>query len=299
MKIDEIKYRCTKVLLKTVALLPMRALYCFADVIYILAAYVIGYRKKVIDSNLLLVFPEKSDKERRIIRKKYYRHLADLAVEIPATAGISRKQLDRRFICLNGELLDEYSRQGRHVIVVTGHYSNWEWGLVISDQSSSTSLFVYKKLDNKTSDRYFAEQRARFGAVPVEMEQATRTAIRCSAQGPVMLVLIADQTPAGGIQNAYFTEFLGVSGTPVFLGPEKIAKHLDAVYIFGDIQKVKRGHYTVEFTVLSERSKATGQYELTRKYLACLERQISARPEYWMWSHRRWKRRMINSPSQI
>ncbi|MDR2563564.1 MAG: lysophospholipid acyltransferase family protein [Prevotellaceae bacterium] len=294
MNIGEIKYRCIKALLKTLAMLPMCVLYRLADVIYLFAAYVIGYRRKVIDSNLLLVFPEKSEKERRIIRQKYYKHLADLIVEIPATAALSRKQLDKRFVCLNGELLDEYSRQGRHVIVVTGHYSNWEWGLVISDQSSSTPLFVYKRLDSKTSDRYFAEQRARFGAVPVEMEQTMRTAIRYSTQGPVMLVLIADQTPAGGIQNAYFTEFMGVSGTPVFLGPEKIAKHLNAVYIFGDIQKIKRGHYTVKFIVLSENSKSTEQYELTRKYLDCLEHQISAKPEYWMWSHRRWKRRMVN-----
>jgi KDO2-lipid IV(A) lauroyltransferase len=285
-----------KALLNAFALLPMRALYCLADVIYLFAVYVVRYRRKVIDSNLSLVFPEKSEKERRMIRKKYYKHLADLAVEIPAAATISHKQLNERFVCTNGELLDEYSRQGRHVIVVTGHYSNWEWGMIISDRSSSTSLFVYKKLDNKLSDRYLTEQRARFGAVPVEMEQTLRTAIRYSAQGPVLLVLIADQTPSGGMNNAYFTEFLGVSGTPVFLGPEKIAKYLDAVYVFGDIQKIKRGHYAVKFTVLCENAKNTGQYELTQKYLDCLERQVLAKPEYWLWSHRRWKRRAVNSP---
>jgi KDO2-lipid IV(A) lauroyltransferase len=287
-------YICIKGILFAVSLVPLQAGYVFSTFLYFIMKYVVRYRRQVIESNLHLVFPDKSSKEISLIVKKYYRHLSEIFVELMYSLYIPEKILRKRIRFVNPELLNKYYSEGRHVVAVTGHYANWEWGYGCPMYCRHKLMAVYKKLNNKISNRLFHDIRARFGGIPVEMSNMKSVIIE-SAKHPVLLYLVADQTPAGNEKLWYYTSFLGVDGTPVFMGPEKIAQKIDAVIIFVNMQKVKRGYYRLEFIPLSENPKNTPVNELTDKYLRTMEKIIYSKPEYWMWSHRRWKRRKITA----
>jgi KDO2-lipid IV(A) lauroyltransferase len=283
-------YICLKGILFTLSLIPLRIGYVFASLLYFVLKYIVKYRKKVIAANLRLVFPDMDKDETASVVNKYYRHLSDVFVELMYSLYIPEKILKKRIRFTNPELLDKYYSEGRHVVVVAGHYANWEWGYVFPMYGRHKLLAVYKKMTSKIFDRLFHDVRARFGGIPVEMSNL-KPIVAESRKYPILIYLVADQTPAGNEQSWYYTSFLGVSGTPVFTGPEKIARKFDAALVFVNIQKVKRGYYRLEFIPICENSKNTPPHELTDKYLQTMEKIIYDKPEYWMWSHRRWKRR--------
>jgi KDO2-lipid IV(A) lauroyltransferase len=285
-------YTCLKGVLFVVSLVPLRAGYAFSSLIYFVLKYVVKYRRKVIEDNLHLVFPDSSKDEVSDIAEKYYRHLSETFVELIYSLYIPEKVIRKRIRFVNPELLDRYYSEGRHIVAVTGHYANWEWGYGFPMYCRHKLMEVYKRLNSKISDRLFHDIRARFGGIPVEMSNL-KPILAESKKHPVLVYLVADQTPAGNERLWYYTSFLGVSGTPVFMGPEKIAQKFDAVFIFVNMQKVKKGYYRLEFIPLCENSKNTSTHELTDKYLRTMEKVIYDKPEYWMWSHRRWKRRKI------
>jgi KDO2-lipid IV(A) lauroyltransferase len=289
-----IVYTCLKGVLFIVSLVPIEVGYMFSFFLYFILGYVIRYRKKVIEANLRMVFPGKSEKEIAAIVKKYYRHLSDIFVELMYSLYIPEKILRKRIRFVNPELLNKYYDEGRHVVAVTGHYANWEWGYGCPVYCRHKLMEVYKKLNSKISDRLFHDIRARFGGIPVEMSNL-KPIIAESKKRPTLIYLVADQTPAGNEKMWYYTSFLGINGTPVFTGPEKLAQKFNAVFIFVNMQKVKRGHYRLEFVPLCENSGNTPANELTDKYLRKMEQIIYDKPEYWMWSHRRWKRRKITA----
>lgn len=283
-------YLCLKGVLFVVSLIPIRVGYGFSSVLYFMLRYVIKYRKRVIEDNLRLVFPEKSKDEIAGITTKYYRHLSDIFVELMYSLYLPEKSVRKRVDFVNPELVNKYYSEGRNIVAVTGHYANWEWGYGFPMFCRHKLVEIYKKLNNKLSDRLFCDIRARFGGVPIEMSNLKPIIVESKKQ-PTLIYLVADQTPAGNEKTWYYTSFLGVDGTPVFAGPEKLAQSFDAVFMFVDVQKVKRGYYRLEFIPLCENPKETAKNELTDKYLRKMEQIIYNKPEYWMWSHRRWKRR--------
>jgi KDO2-lipid IV(A) lauroyltransferase len=285
-------YTCIKGLLFVVSLVPIQAGYFCSGFLYFILRYVIKYRKNVIDDNLRLVFPDKSSDETDIIKTKYYKHLADLFIEIIYSLYIPEKFLRKHIRYVNPELLNKYYAEGRHIIAVSSHYANWEWGYGFPLYCRHKLMEVYKRLNNKISDRLLYDIRARFGGIPVEMSNM-KPVVAEARKHPVVIYLVADQTPAIHERLWYYTSFLGVSGTPVFTGPERMAQKFDAVFVFVNMQKVKRGYYRLEFIPLCENAQNTSQYDLTNKYLQTMEKIIYDKPEYWMWSHRRWKRRKI------
>lgn len=280
-------------LMRCVGRLPFPVLFFLSDITCLVMAYLIRYRRKVIDTNLLLVFPEKTKRERNKIRRKYYRHLGDFFIETACCAGISYEKLLRRYKFTNPELLNKYFEEGRHLLLVSAHYGNWEWGFYLPQFIEHKLLTIYKRIDTPVFDQVMLDIRSRFGAIMIEMNKTLRSTVTYAKESKVALYLMADQSPAGA-ENWYFTDFLGVNGTPIFLGPERIAKSLNAVFVYVNIRKVKRGHYEVDFVTLNENAKKTEEYELTHLYLDYLEKQVRCQPEFWMWSHRRFKRRREN-----
>ncbi len=269
------------------SLLPFWILYLLSDFIFIFVYYVFGYRRKVVEENLRNSFPEKTVGERRIIERKFYRHLCDLIVETVKMFTISKKRLERRITGKNINIAEDALKRGRSVIGAVGHYGNWEIAnLRASYETVYPKIVVYKSLTNKVFDEAFRKMRSRFGAILVDMPNATRTMMEYRHNSAFNL-LVSDQTPVKGDMN-YFTEFLN-QPTAVFLGIEKMAKLLNSVVIFCDIRKVKRGHYECTFVPLISEPKTTAPYEITEAHVRYLEKVIREQPEYWLWSHRRWK----------
>lgn len=270
--------------------LPLRILYLFSDIMYYLLYYVIRYRRSVVQENLVHAFPEKSESERRGIEKKFYRNLSDFFVEIFKPLHMSEKEIRKRCVFKHTDVLQRYYDQGRPVIGVMGHYGNWEWmtsyALLLGQGVAFYTL--YKPLHNKVFDKMMLRIRSRFGAQPVPRNDVLRVIVRDLQEKRVFLAaFIGDQTPNRHNLN-FWTTFLN-QDTPVLLGTGKIATKFNIPVISLYTRKLRRGYYEVDFVNLCENPKTVSPEELTELHTRFLERQIREKPEYWLWSHRRWK----------
>ena len=270
-----------------VSLLPFWFLYLVSDVLFVILYYLVGYRRKVVQVNLLNSFPEKSAGERKIIERKYYKYMADLMMETIKSISIPAKDVLRRMQCTNPELVEHYFSRGKSIMAAAGHYCNWEMAtLSFGFLTNERRIIVYKPQSNAVFTDFFNKTRSRFGATMISMRQTLRKMIEYKNE-LTFTVLAADQTPTR--QDAkYFTTFLN-QPTAVFLGVEKLTKVVNCVVIFYRIDFVKRGHYTYTLVPLVEDPKQTKPYEITEIHVKYLESLIREKPEYWLWSHRRWK----------
>lgn len=269
------------------SLLPFWFLYLVSDLIYLVVYYLLKYRRQVVYDNLKNSFPEKSEAERLKIERDYYKYMADLLVETFKMVSISEKELHARMQMLNPEIIDQYFSRGKSIIAAAGHYCNWEMAaLAFGRITPNKAIIVYKPLSNQSFDKFLNKQRARFGAVMVAMKQTLRTMIALKKERSIC-VLVSDQTPVRH-EITYFTTFLN-QPTAVFLGIEKIAKMTDAAVVFYRIDRVKRGYYTYRLVPLIDNPKETAEYEITNTHVAYLDKQVKEMPQYWLWSHRRWK----------
>ncbi|MFP4024205.1 MAG: lysophospholipid acyltransferase family protein [Thiohalospira sp.] len=267
---------------------PRFILYGIADIIFVFLYYIIGYRKKVVYKNLKNSFPEKTDKEIKSIRKKFFHHLSDIFVENIALIKMKPERIRKMVEFENHELLEDLYNKGKSIVGITAHYGNWEIFITLPFFSPHTTLCVYKPLNNKYFDYEFYKMRAKLGEVPVTMKDAYRTVLEYNRNNKLTILgLIADQRPPLNSGN-YWTTFLNQE-TPVFLGPEKIAQKLNAAVVYTHVDKIKRGKYLLIPTLLFNEPKDCKEHEITETHLRLLEKYIKEKPEYWLWSHKRWK----------
>ena len=270
-----------------VSLLPFWFLYLVADVLFVILYYLVGYRRKVVQENLLNSFPEKSVEERKIIEKKYFKYMADLMMETIKSVSMPAKSVHRRMICTNPEVMEHYFSQGKSIIAAAGHYGNWEMAcLSFGFLTDKRRMIVYKPQSNEVFTDFFNSTRSRFGATMIPMRQTLRKMIEYKNE-ITFTVLASDQTPTRE-DAKHFVNFLN-QPTAVFLGVEKLSKVINCVVIFYKIELIKRGYYTYTFVPLVEDPKQTKPFEITEIHVKYLESLIIEKPEYWLWSHRRWK----------
>lgn len=269
------------------SLLPLRVLYVLADVGYVLLRYILRYRVRVVRDNLSKSFPGMTEAELRRLTNRYFRYLAELTMEGVKALSMSRRQLLKRLKLEVPVKLDEMFDRGQHVIVATSHYGNWEWsGLALSLQSKFQPVGLYLPHGNRWISRGMVSRRSRFGMMLVAPDDVRRFFARYSGR-PTMTVFIADQSP-GNPNKAYWVDFMNRK-TPFLVGPGKLSSSLGRPLWFGKVVRVKRGHYRGEFDMLVEDTRSMTPEQITQLYATWLEGVIRERPEYWLWSHRRWK----------
>lgn len=269
--------------------LPLKILYFFSDILFFLLYYFPSYRRKVVEENLKNSFPEKSEKEIAQTARKFYRHLADLIIEILKLTHLSNKELEKRFTVSNPELMEHLYNSGRDVAVVYSHYNNWEWlGVCLPLYTKYRCVGVYKPLQNKLFNKFINDQRLKNNGDLAPMQLIVRKIIGNQNKNiRAMYIFMSDQTPARTLIE-YYTDFLNQE-TPVFLGIEKIAAKYDMPVVFFDIQKVRRGYYSMTLELLFDSTRDLPKYMVTDTHVKRLEQIIRENPEYWIWTHRRWK----------
>jgi Kdo2-lipid IVA lauroyltransferase/acyltransferase len=273
---------------KTLALLPLRVLYWFSDGLYYLNYYVIGYRKKVVFKNLAIAFPEKSEAEYIEISKKFYRHFCDVIFETLKMFHLSSRELKRRVVLNNPEVMDDYYRQNKHVLLVMGHYNNWEWGIGIGLQMKYFSAAIYKPLHNVLFDKLMNRLRTQYGSEMVPMHQTARFLVdNIRKKNLTCISFISDQSPLKS-ETQYWADFFNQK-TAVYLGIEKLAIKTRQPVFFMHINKVRRGYYSVDLTKICDDASLLAPYQLTDMHTKMLEDRIREKPEFWLWTHRRWK----------
>ncbi len=273
-----------------ISILPFRVLYLFSDCIYVLIYYIIGYRKKTVNENLRLVFPNKTETEIAQIRKKFYHHLCDMFLEMAKTMSISETELKKRFKIINPEEFKRLESLNKSIILIFGHYASWEWSIVIQNYINFKGLAVYKKLANPYFDKLVQAIRSKFNTSLISTKE-TITYINNLESKSIKSItgFISDQSPK--ISNdVYWSTFMGIQ-VPCFTGAERLAKKLDFTTAYLKVTKVKRGFYEAEVITLAENSLEYPDYKLTDMFLQEVEKQIYEVPEYYFWTHKRWKHR--------
>ncbi len=272
----------------TITLLPLRVLYLFSDLFFPFFYYFPGYRRKVVRTNLMNSFPEKSEKEIIAIEKKFYHHFCDLFIETFKLTHMSSEQLMRRIPLKNPELLEKLYDEGRDVAAVLGHYNNWEWLICLPLYSRYKFVSIYKPLTSKHFDKYMINSRTRLGMCVTPMQHVVREVIENRKNNVRSLYsFLTDQTPPKG-DIRFWTNFLN-QDTPVYLGVEKISSKYNMAVILFNVQKEKRGQYYITAELLFDQTAGLPEHFITETHVRRLEELIREHPEYWIWSHRRWK----------
>jgi KDO2-lipid IV(A) lauroyltransferase len=271
-----------------VSILPYWLFYGLSDVFFFLLYYVIGYRKKIVLQNLRNSFPEKNEKELLKIRRKFYRYFCDLFLETFQTLTMSRNFSLKHCGMSEGtkNLFDDYYARKKNVIIVMGHYGNWEWaGNTFSILFKQQLYVIYHPLANRYFNGLIIRMRTRFGTKLIRMRDTYKDMVN-NKNIISATAFIADQTPSP--ESAYWTTFLN-QDTPIFRGTEKIAKKLNYPVVYVSVRKKKRGYYEVSAETLFEDPASTADDEISEAHTRRLEAEIRQQPEIWLWSHRRWK----------
>ena len=273
-----------------ISMLPFRILYIVSDGVYLLTYYIIGYRKKTVRENLALALPHLSEKERLVIEKKSFHHISDVFLEMIKTLTISKSEMDKRYVFNNLEVYSDLEKKGKSIALLCAHYASYEWAVSMNSKITFEGYAVYKKINNRYFDKLVRDIRSKFKATLITTKETIPVMASNFRNNKLGLYgLVSDQSPKlGGF--FHWNKFMGIE-VPIHTGGEMLAKKYDMNVIFLRTKKVKRGYYEATFEVLSDNAKEVPNYEITDQFLKLVEEQIYEQPEFYLWSHKRWKHR--------
>lgn len=274
-------------IIKPLSLLPFWVIYRISDVTFFIIYFIVGYRKQVVFGNIQRSFPEKSTKEVKAIMFKFYWHFCDLIFESIKGFSISSEEAQKRMGSVNTEIINNYGKQGKDVVLVGGHYGNWElFAVAVGPTINIKPIALFTPLANKFFDHKVKASRSRFGLNLLPSSKIRELMAEKSAEKR-MIIFGSDQSPRKG-QRAYWMTFLNQE-TGVQFGAEKFASEHNCAVVYGHIRRLKRGHFQIEYQAICDDASKTTYGEITKTHTRLLEAEIIKEPAYWLWSHKRWK----------
>jgi Kdo2-lipid IVA lauroyltransferase/acyltransferase len=271
-------------------LMPLKALYVLSDFLFIITFYIVRYRRKVVSTNLKNSFPEKNQKELKRIERGFYRFLTDYFIESIYIINMSITECHRRYIFTNPEILTELYHQGVDIIVGTAHYGNWEWAFSSADNIPYKCLGVYRPLSNKLFDRFFVYLRSKYGGYPIPVRDTLREIIEAKNKNErFALYLVGDQRPIKEDLD-FWSTFLN-QDTPVITGIDRLSRKFNTPVYYMRIERIKRGQYSITYELITDRPNEEKELAIAERFIRKVEDTIVKQPEYWLWSHKRWRYR--------
>ncbi|UMB54954.1 lysophospholipid acyltransferase family protein [Lutibacter sp. A64] len=270
------------------SILPFKILYFISDIIYLLVYYVIGYRKKVVFYNLKLTFPQKTDKELIKLRKLFYHHFVDIFIEMIKSFTVSKKEIYKRYQYTNLNFFTDLYKDGKSVVLVGPHYANWEWIMSLDSFVKYKGYAAYTKINNPYFNNQILKSRTKFGTSLVQTSKVI-SEIKKNQKNNVQAIygLLSDQSPQLK-KTFYWSEFLGIK-VPIHTGAEMLAKRYDLNVVYMDVQRIKRGYYQTTFSLITDNATKFEDYQITDIFLEKVEKQIRINPEFYFWTHKRFK----------
>ena len=263
------------------SLLPIRILYYISDILYLFVFYLIRYRRDISFRNLKKSFPEKSSQEINKIQKNFYQHFCDLLIESIKSISANKNFFKKRIKFKNLEKINHHDS----FIVAVSHYGNWEWGLSSMSLSFNKSIIgLFQELNNNFFNKIIKKSREKFGAKLLDINDLLKYINR---NKNFVIGIIGDQSPQKNKSNLWMN-FLNQE-TLFHHGTEKISKKYNLPIYFCDMEKTQRGYYDISIEILCENTKTSEYKEITSVYLQRIEKQIKKNPEFWLWTHNRWK----------
>lgn len=280
------------------ARMPLSVLYVLSDaVLFPLTYHVFRYRRSIVRSNLVASFPEMTLAEIKNIEKRFYHHFCDTILETYNLLGMDHQNADKRMTYKNAPYLAELCASNNGVLVVLGHYGNWEYQsffhAAVKKTKDIACFNVYKPLKNKLFDEIMKRARSRFGNVNISKNDIYRMVIRLRKTGQTGIFgLISDQSPLASSLN-FWTHFLHQE-TAFMMGAERMAKQTGYAVVYADVRKVDRGKYETEFLLVADCPETEPEFQITETYVRMMEQTIRRDPAFWLWTHKRWKHRKEN-----
>lgn len=285
---QRLSYLLVRLLIQIFSLIPFKVLYFFSKFLYVILYYLIQYRRKVVNDNLKNSYPNISEGKLIELTKASYKNLTEITVEGIKGLSLDEFELNKRFQFIHPELILQYINNKQSVIVANGHIGNWEWAVLqFGYFFKSKSIGIYKQIKNDYLNRYINSLRAK-SSIQLLSTRETRLIADEIPNGKIIL-LMGDQNPSN-IKDAIWTQFLN-QDTACLHGIEKYAKQYKLPVVFGTIRRIKRGYYTMNFSLLTDQAEFLEPGQLTNKYMQAVEQNILESPGNWLWTHRRWKHR--------
>ncbi len=269
---------------------PFRILYVISDVVYILIYHIIGYRKEVVRKNISIAYPDISEEKLKTTERKFYHHFCDIFVEMIKTLSISETEMQKRYTFTNIEVAKQYLDTNRDMLLCLGHYASYEWVLSMHTHLENEGYGIYKKVKNKYFDKLIQDIRGKWKTTLVVNKEAKvkiAEVLKQKNEKAVLFGFIMDQSPSNP-KKGHWSNFFSVK-TPFFTGVESIAKEHNLPVLFLGTKKIKRGYYESTFTVMTENPREHKDYELTDLFAQLLQKQIEIAPEFYFWTHKRFK----------
>ena len=228
---------------------------------------------------------------RKVIEREYYHHMCDLLVEGIYNLFATPQSIMKRYHFVNRELVNRYYEKGESVVLMSAHYNNWEYMITsLNYQLMHHGVGVGKPLDDKAVAGFVTRRRSRYGTEIVDQTDVRQTmSYYQQHRVPVAYMMLSDQSPSNE-HKSYWTTFLNQE-TPFLYGAEYFARKYNMPVLYYEVRKLRRGWYEVRFDTLCDHPNEVPQYAITAEYARRLEATINAAPQYWLWSHRRWKRK--------
>lgn len=271
-----------------ISILPFRLLYGLSDIFYFFIFRIFKYRKKVVKANLRLVFPDKTKQEIEAISSKFYHHLCDMILEAIKSMTISRASMLKRYKFTNLELIHDLEKKNKSIMLMCAHYGSWEWVFILQSQINYKGYAVYKKLANKYFDKLVKNIRAKYDSHLITTKETYSILNASQKKGELtMNGFASDQSPKHD-KALHWNEFMGVK-VPMHTGAETIAKKFDMAVVFFSVERIKRGYYQTTFHTITENPNTHKDFEITDLFFKLVEKQIYKAPQYYLWTHKRWK----------
>lgn len=285
-------------LLRLLSRLPFPVLYAISDFLFVVSFHLVRYRRKMVQKNLRNSFPEKTDKDRKVIETAFYKNLCDYAVEMLKLLTISSEELSRRMAFTNPEVLEKYKSKNQSILFLASHQFNWEWLVASASISFPMQIeFVYQEVNNKFFNDLSLFSRTRFGATPIKRDEVAREIVKRKhvLRG---IASVADQYPGYSHDKKLITQFLNQE-TVFFYGTNTLAILTQYPVLYYEIRKVKRGYYEASPILIGEPPFDKQSDKVLHQYVYSLEQTIRKYPSGWLWSHNRWKKRYLNQMDSV
>ena len=273
-----------------IGLLPFKLMYLLSDFLSFMLLRVIKYRVDVVRYNLKSSNLELSDMDIEKLIKNFYSHFCDIYLEMIKLDRMNKIDVEKRLKVLNPEIANKYLKEDKSVILLVSHYGGYEWCTALDYFFEYKVAAIYTPLKDKELENLTIKSRARHGMKLISRYNALNDIRDLEKSGSnYMYGFMADQSPQIRKIN-YWTKFLGVE-VPAFTGAERMAKELNIPVVFAKMSKLSRGKYQMRLELIAENPNEFKDFEITEKYLRLVEKQIHENPDYYFWTHNRFKHR--------